>query len=63
MFSVNIFTAIIVLIMGIYDISYAFNRRKQPNNKGGIRAFMILGVIFTIAGIVMIVRCLLKQGI
>ena len=60
MFSVNIFTAIIVLIMGIYDISYAFNRRKQPNNKGGIKAFMILGIIFTIAGIVMIVRCLLK---
>lgn len=60
MFSVNIFTAIIVLIMGIYDMSYAFNRRKQSNNKGGIRAFMILGLIFTIAGIVMIVRCLLK---
>ena len=60
MFSVNIFTAIIVLIMGIYDMSYAFNRRKQPDNKGGIKAFMILGIIFTIAGIVMIVRCLLK---
>ena len=60
MFSVNIFTAIIVLIMGIYDMSYAFNRRKQPNNKGGIKAFMILWIIFTIAGIVMIVRCLLK---
>ena len=60
MFSVNIFTAIIVLIMGIYDMSYAFNRRKQSNNKGGIKAFMILGIIFTIAGIVMIVRCLLK---
>lgn len=60
MFSVNIFTAIIVLIMGIYDMSYAFNRRKQPNNKGGIKAFIILGIIFTIAGIVMIVRCLLK---
>ncbi|WP_283605443.1 DUF308 domain-containing protein [Lactobacillus gallinarum] len=60
MFSVNIFTAIIVLIMGIYDMAYAFNRRKQPNNKGGIKAFMILGIIFTIAGIVMIVRCLLK---
>lgn len=60
MFSVNIFTAIIVLIMGIYDMSYAFNRRKQLNNKGGIRAFMLLGIIFTIAGIVMIIRCLLK---
>lgn len=60
MFNVNIFTAIIVLIMGIYDMSYAFNRRKQPTNKGGIRAFMVLGIIFTIAGIVMIVRVLMK---
>lgn len=60
MFSVNIYTAIIVLIMGIYDMSYAFNRRKQPNNKGGIRAFMTLGVIFTIAGIIMVIRSLLK---
>ncbi len=62
MFSVNIFTAIIVLVMGIYDMSYAFNRRKQPNNKGSIRAFMILGVIFTIGGIVMIIRCLINKG-
>ena len=62
MFSVNIFTAIIVLVMGIYDMSYAFNRRKQPNNKGDIRAFMILGVIFTIGGIVMIIRCLINKG-
>lgn len=46
--------------MGIYDMSYAFNRRKQLNNKGGIRTFMIMGIIFTIAGIVMIIRCLLK---
>lgn len=60
MFNVNIFTAIIVLIMGIYDMSYAFNRRKQPTNKGGTRAFMVLGIIFTIAGIVMIVRVLMK---
>lgn len=48
--------------MGIYDMSYAFNRRKQPNNKGSIRAFMILGVIFTIGGIVMIIRCLINKG-
>ena len=48
--------------MGIYDMSFAFNRRKQPNNKGGIRAFMILGVIFTIGGIVMIIRCLINKG-
>ena len=60
MFNVNIFTAIIVLIMGIYDLAYAFNRRKQPTNKGGIGAFMILGIIFTIAGIVMIIRVLMR---
>lgn len=60
MFNVNIFTAVIVLIMGIYDMSYAFNRRHQPNNKFGISAFMILGIIFTIGGIVMIVRSLIK---
>ncbi|EFD99362.1 DUF308 domain-containing protein [Lactobacillus crispatus] len=60
MFNVNIFTAIIVLIMGIYDLAYAFNRRKQPTNKGGIKAFMILGIIFTIAGIVMIIRVLMR---
>lgn len=60
MFNVNIFTAIIVLIMGIYDLAYAFNRRKQPTNIGGIKAFMILGIIFTIAGIVMIIRVLMR---
>ncbi|MDF7639394.1 DUF308 domain-containing protein [Lactobacillus sp. ESL0791] len=51
----NIFTAIIVLIVGLYDMAYAFNRRRQPNNKQGIWAFMILGVIFTIGGIVLII--------
>ena len=60
MFNVNIFTAIIVLIMGIYDLAYAFNRRKQPTNKGGIKAFMILGIIFTIAGIVVVIRVLMR---
>ena len=60
MLQANLFTAIIVLIMGLYDMAYAFNRRKQPNNKGGIIAFMILGVIFTIGGIVMLIRCLIK---
>lgn len=39
MFNVNIFTAVIVLIMGIYDMSYAFNRRHQPNNKFGIAVY------------------------
>ena len=57
--SVNIFTAIIVLIVGIYDMAYAFNRRRQPNNKGGIKAFMILGIIFVVGGIVMLIRSLI----
>lgn len=62
-FQVNIFTAIIVLIVGLYDLSYAFNRRRQPNNKKGIKAFTILGIIFTIGGIALIIMCLMNKGI
>lgn len=54
-FEVNIFTAIIVIIVGLYDLAYAFNRRHQPTNKAGLKAFTILGVIFTIGGIVMLI--------
>ncbi|MBN7275796.1 hypothetical protein [Lactobacillus acetotolerans] len=54
-FKVNIFTAIIVLIVGLYDMAYAFNHRRQPNNKHGITAFMILGIVFTIGGIVLLI--------
>lgn len=57
-FQVNIFTAIIVIIVGLYDLAYSFNRRHQPNNKAGIKAFAILGIIFTIGGIVMLIMCL-----
>ncbi|TSO25863.1 hypothetical protein [Lactobacillus sp. LL6] len=53
-FQVNVFTAIIIIIVGLYDLAYAWNRRKQPNNRGGIRAFAILGIIFTIGGIVLL---------
>lgn len=53
-FSVNIFTIIIILIVGIYDLSYAYNRRNQPTNKAGIKAFSILGFIFTMAGIILL---------
>ena len=52
---VNIFTAIIVIIVGLYDLSYVYNRRHQPTNKAGLRAFKILGVIFTVGGIVMLI--------
>ncbi|WEV41073.1 hypothetical protein OZX56_02415 [Lactobacillus sp. ESL0684] len=51
---VNIFTAIIVLIVGLYDLSYAYNRRQQKRN-GAAKAFMWLGIIFTIGGIVMLI--------
>lgn len=54
-FQTNIFTAIIVIIVGLYDLGYAFNRRKKQNNGGGTKAFMILGVIFTIGGIILLI--------
>lgn len=53
-FQANLFTAIIVLIVGLYDLGYAWNRRKQKN-KRGVTAFAILGVIFTIGGIVLLI--------
>lgn len=53
-FQVNLFTAIIVLIVGLYDIAYAINRRKQPN-KRSVYAYTILGIIFTITGIVLLI--------
>lgn len=54
-FEANIFTAIIVIIVGLYDLAYAYNRRNQPNNRLGIKAFMILGIIFTVGGIAMLI--------
>lgn len=54
-FEVNIFTAIIVIIVGLYDLAYAYNRRNQPTNRRGIKAFSILGIIFTVAGLVMLI--------
>lgn len=54
-FKVTIFSAIVMIIVGIYDMSYAYNRRNQPTNKGGIKAFSILGIIFTVAGIILLI--------
>ena len=62
-FQVNIFTAIIVIIVGIYDLSYSINRRKQPNNKKGVKAFAVLGTIFTIGGIILLIMCLMNKGL
>lgn len=52
---VNLFTAIIVLIVGLYDMAYAFNRRYK-SKKGGFGPFMVLGIIFTIFGIYLLIR-------
>lgn len=54
-FEVSLFTAIIVLIVGLYDMAYAFNRRYK-NNGRSFGPFMILGIIFTIFGIYLLVR-------
>ncbi|WEV38324.1 DUF308 domain-containing protein [Lactobacillus sp. ESL0680] len=51
---VSLFTAIIVLIVGLYDMAYAYNRRQQNRRRGTI-GFMILGIIFTIGGIVLLI--------
>lgn len=52
----NIFSAIIVIIVGLYDLVYAWNKYKQQNSRrGGVIAFAILGVIFTIGGIVLLI--------
>ncbi|RVU70835.1 MULTISPECIES: hypothetical protein [Lactobacillus] len=58
---VSLFTAVIVLIVGLYDISVAINRRHQPQ-KTAVYAYAILGVIFTILGIFLIINWLLKRG-
>lgn len=53
-FKVSLFTAIIVLIVGLYDMAYAYNRRYRNHNHG-VTPFMILGVIFTISGLILII--------
>lgn len=51
---VNLFTAIIVLIVGLYDMAYAFNRRYK-NQGHGFGPFMILGIVFTIFGVYLLI--------
>ncbi|MEB3364638.1 hypothetical protein SDC49_17275 [Lactobacillus sp. R2/2] len=45
---VSIFTAVIVLIVGLYDIAYAYNRRYRNHNHGAT-PFMVLGIILQLA--------------
>ncbi|EFO70464.1 MAG: hypothetical protein N5840_05650 [Lactobacillus iners] len=56
---VSIWTAIIVIIVGLYDLAYAFNRRQDLHDKSscfkkrrmGIIGFIILGIIFVLLGV------------
>ena len=57
----DIFTAIIVIIVGLYDISIAINRPHQPQKKA-VKAYAVLGVIFTIFGIYLLVSSLISRG-
>ena len=57
----DIFTAIIVIIVGLYDISIVINRRHQPQKKA-VKAYAVLGVIFTIFGIYLLVSSLISRG-
>ena len=57
----DIFTAIIVIIVGLYDISITINRRHQPQKKA-VKAYAVLGVIFTIFGIYLLVSSLISRG-
>lgn len=52
---VSLFTIIIVIIVGLYDMAYAFNRRYK-NHGQSFWPFMILGIIFTIFGIYLLIR-------
>lgn len=52
---VSLFTTIIVIIVGLYDMAYAFNRRYKNHGKS-FWPFMILGVIFTLFGIYLLIR-------
>lgn len=56
---VNILVAVIVLIVGLWDLYYAYNRYQEKKvTKRGSKAdtisFAILGTIFTIGGIIML---------
>ena len=75
---VNIWVALIVLIVGLWDLYYAYNRYQEKkivknsksktvvketveslpgfgsNSKVGVISFAVLGIIFTIAGIIML---------
>ncbi|WP_297819860.1 hypothetical protein [uncultured Lactobacillus sp.] len=63
---VSIWTAIILIIVGLYDLSIVYNRRDQLNKKvignsvilkkrrNVLLAFLVVGIILTLAGIILL---------
>lgn len=58
---VNLFTAIIVLIVGIYDLSVSYNK-KRANKRTAQKGYLILGVTFTLLGIILLILLLTRWG-
>ena len=62
----NIWTSIILIIVGLYDLAIVFNRRQQLNNdyvgqsktlkhqKWNLIGFLVVGLVLLIAGIGML---------
>ena len=63
---VSIWTAIILIIVGLYDLSIVYNRLDQINKKlignsvilkkrrNVLLAFLVVGIILTLAGIILL---------
>lgn len=56
MVQVSWWTLVIVIIVGLYDLACAYNRR----GKKAAKAYAFLGVIFTLAGIIGLIWVLVK---
>lgn len=62
----NIWTSIILIIVGLYDLAIVFNRRQQLNKdyvgqsktlkhqRWNLIGFLVVGLVLLIAGIVML---------
>ena len=62
----NIWTSIILIIVGLYDLAIVFNRRQQLNidyvgqsktlkhQRWNLIGFLVVGLVLLIAGIVML---------
>lgn len=63
---VNIWTSIILIIVGLYDLAIVFNRRQQLSNdyvgksktlrhqRWNLIGFLVVGIVLLLAGIIML---------